>query len=248
MDLFDVVRACFRRWYVFLPLVAIVAMYSHSVYNAVTPVYYSNAVIGLAPPSARVEYVEAGVPMSRNGLLDAGGAPLLANLTVFALREPAVVERVAAQGGLGYYGAKIFQVSQTLELPLIMIEITAADPALVTKTLNLVLAEADGATRSMQQQARVPNDQMVFPFVASPPIPPMAAMPSRLQSTVSIAVAGAGLTILLSVLIDVILTRRRSRAQKQNAVLTEAAAGLGSTDRSDDAVKGDHAVPAEGAG
>ena len=80
MDLFDVVRSCARRWYVFLPLLLIVAWYSYSVYSSVKPVYYSNTVIGIVPPSTRVDNVPAGVPIPRNGLLDVGGASLIAKM------------------------------------------------------------------------------------------------------------------------------------------------------------------------
>ena len=88
MDLFDVARSCFRRWYVFLPLLLIVGWFSYSVYSSVKPVYYSNAVIGIAPPSTRVDNVAPGVPLPRNGLLDIGGASLIANMTALGLREP----------------------------------------------------------------------------------------------------------------------------------------------------------------
>ena len=54
MDLFDVVRSCIRRWYVVLPLLLIVAWYSHQIYASAKPVYYSSAVIGVAPPNTQV--------------------------------------------------------------------------------------------------------------------------------------------------------------------------------------------------
>ena len=114
MDLFDVARSCFRRWYVFLPLLLIVAWFSHSVYSSVKPVYYSNAVIGLAPPSTRVDNVAPGVPLPRNGLLDIGGAPLIANMAAVGLREPSVVDRVVAAGGLPDYVSKMFPVPATM--------------------------------------------------------------------------------------------------------------------------------------
>ena len=54
MDLFDVVRSCFRRWYVVLPLLLIAAWFAHDIYTSVKPVYYSNAVVGLAAPNIAV--------------------------------------------------------------------------------------------------------------------------------------------------------------------------------------------------
>lgn len=49
MDLFDVIRSCARRWYVLIPLLLVVGWFSYDVYSSVKPVYYSSAVIGLAP-------------------------------------------------------------------------------------------------------------------------------------------------------------------------------------------------------
>jgi hypothetical protein len=213
VDLFDVVRSCFRRWYVLLPLLAITIWYSHQAYTAVKPVYYSQAVIGLAPPSFRLDQAAtAGQPVPRNGLLDVGGAPLLANMSALGLRQPAVVNRVVAAGGLPDYTAKLFPVSATSPpIPLVMIEETAPDPAPATKTLQLVTNEMTASLETIQQQARVPADMMVESFVVSPPSEPIAAMPTRTRSTMSIFVAGLGLSVLVTVLVDVLLVRRRNR-------------------------------------
>jgi hypothetical protein len=84
-----------------------------------------------------------------------------------------------------------------------------------------VIAQAPVTLRALQQQAQVPADQMVTPFVVSPPNAPAAAMPSRTRSTVAIFAAGAGLSVLLTVLVDVLLTRfstrRKSRAEQRRA-------------------------------
>jgi hypothetical protein len=225
LDLFDVVRSCFRRWYVFLPLLLIVAWFSYSEYSSVKPVYYSQAVIGIAPPSARVDHVAPGLPLPRNGLLDIGGASLIANMAAVGLREPSVVERVVAAGGLPDYGSKMFPVAVAgQQLPLIMIEATNADPAAVSRTLELVIAQSDVSLRSLQQQARVPDDQMVAPFVVSPPSAPAGGMPARTRSTLAIFIAGLGLTTLLTVVVDVLLTRRKSRSEQRRQAQSEAAA------------------------
>jgi hypothetical protein len=223
VDLFDVVRSCFRRWYVVLPLMLIVCWFAHSVYSSVKPVYYSSALIGIAPPSTRVENTPDGVPVPRNGLLDTGGAQLIANLTALGLIDPSAVNRVVTAGGLPDYHSKMFPTSPGMQqLPLIMVEETNADPAAVTKTLELVTAQADVTLRNLQHQANVPDDQMVTSFVVSPPSSPAAAMPSRTRSTVSLLVAGLGLSILFAVVLDVVLTRmsnrRKSKAKHKQVV------------------------------
>jgi hypothetical protein len=216
MDLFDVARSCIRRWYVFLPLLAVVAGYSHSIYNSAIPVYYSQAVIGLAPPSDKIYDYEPGVPQARNGLIDIGGAQLVANLTAMGLKQPSVVDRVVAAGGLPSYDSKMFPVPGNMQqMPLIMLEITDPNQAEVSKTLDLVISQAEVTLRTLQKQAQVPDSEMVTPFVVAPATPPAAAMPSRMRSTIATFVAGAGLSILLTVLFDVFMNRRRYRAEQR---------------------------------
>src|SRR5262249_5148276 len=100
VDLFDVAGSCFRRWYVMLPVLLITFWFSYTSYKSVQPVYYSNVVIGIAPPSTRVDSTAPGAEVRRNGLLDAGGAALVANMARIGLRDPAVVSQVVAAGGL----------------------------------------------------------------------------------------------------------------------------------------------------
>jgi hypothetical protein len=204
---------------------AIVTWFSYSAYSSVTPVYYSNAVIGVAPPSTRIDNAPPGVPLPRNGLLDIGGASLIANMTTVGLKEPAVVDQVVAAGGQPDYVARMFPVEGTMpQLPLIMIESTEADPDAVTKTLELVIAQSEETLRNLQQQARVPEDQMVAPFVVSPPTTPAAGMPARTRSTIAIFAAGFGLSVVVTVLVDVLLSRRRQRIEARPQA-TSAAEG-----------------------
>jgi hypothetical protein len=215
VDLFDVARSCFRRWYVIAPLLLITAWYCYNAYTSVKPVYYSSALLGLSVPSTRLDQTEPGVPVPRNGLLDIGGASLIANIAAVGLHDTSVVQHVVAAGGLPGYTSRMYPVPLSMpQLPMIMVEVTDANPAAVTKTLELVLAEADPTLRTLQEQARVPADQMVTSFVITPPNPPAPGMPTRTRSTISIFLAGAGLSVLLTVIIDVLLIRRKSRPRK----------------------------------
>lgn len=218
MDLFDVVRSCARRWYVFVPLLAIVTWFSYSAYTSVQPVYYSNAVIGMAAPSSRIDNPPQGIPIPRNGLLDVGGASFIANMTTLGLQEAAVVDRVTAGGGVPDYSVRMFPGPANMQqLPLIMIEATNADQDAVSTTLELVVAEAESTLKTLQQQANVPDPQMVVPFVVSPPSTPAAGTPARTRSTLMIFVAGLGLTVVVTVLFDVVLSRRTRRNKDSHA-------------------------------
>jgi hypothetical protein len=216
VDLFDVVRSCFRRWYVVLPLLLITAWYAHHLYTSMKPVYYSNAVVSLAPPNSRVYQLPDGGPVPQNGLLESAGGPtMIANLVTLSLKDPSVVARVVEAGGKRDYNARMFPVpANSPELPLIMIEATEPDPTSATKTVELVEAQADPTLRTFQQQAGVPDDQMVKALVVSPPTAPLGGIPSRTRSTVAIFAAGAGLAILIGVVVDLGLIRWKARRQK----------------------------------
>jgi hypothetical protein len=215
MDLFDLVKSCIRRWYVVIPLLIVAAWYSHHVYKSVQPVYYSNAVIGVTPPNMRIDQAAAGESVPRNGLLDVGGASLIANMATLSLGDSSIRSQVAATGGASDYTVKMFPVPATMaELPMIMIEVTEPDPVIAANTVELTVAQAGPTLRTLQQQAGVPDDQMVTPFVVSPPSKPSPGMPSRTRSTVAVFVAGAGLALLAGLLVDVLLSRWSARRRR----------------------------------
>jgi len=200
----------------------IVVAYTHHVYTSVKPVYYSQAVIGLTPPNTKVVNAAQGVALPRNGLLDVGGATFIANMTAVSLRESSVVDQVVSAGGLPDYNSKMFPVPATMgQLPLVMIEATNADPAKVTKTLDLVLTQAEVILQGLQEHAQVPADQMVTPFVVSPPSNPEPGMPSRTRSTAAIFLAGTGLTVLFTVIMDILLTRFSARRTRKSGLAPE---------------------------
>jgi hypothetical protein len=131
---------------------------------------------------------------------------------------------------------------------MVMIEVTASDPVKVSKTLPLVTREADVTVREMQRRAGVPDSVMVASFVVSPPSTPAAAMPSRTRSTIVIFGAGVGLSVLLTVAVDVFLTRRKSRALERKLARADETTGTGPTKVPDDVVaRSKHTPATEGA-
>jgi hypothetical protein len=224
MDSFNLKRSCVRRWYVIVPLLLMTAWYSHHFYGTVQPVYSAKTVIGLTAPSLKVSQYAPGAKIPQNGLLDVGGADLIANQLALGLRGQSVLDRVVAAGGVPWYVVSLLPGTNE-QLPIIVIEGRASKPTQVTTTLDLLVAQSAVTLRSLQQQAHVPEDQMVIPFVVSPPKTPSAAYPTRVRWTLERFLAGVGVSILLTVLVDVLLTRRKSPAQQRKQALVEAAAG-----------------------
>jgi hypothetical protein len=224
VDLFDVVRSCIRRWYVVIPLLAVTAWISYSQYTSVKPVYYANAVVSAAPSNVQVPFSADGNPVARNGLLDVGGAELIMNLVVLGFDDPAVKAQVVAAGGMGNFSVRMFPGSPSAgtnqtQLPLIMIEATESDPASAVKTVELAAAQADSVLTGVQQQAGVPDFQMVKAIQASRP-QAVEGTPSRNKTLLVTLMIGIGLAILAGVGLDALVNRlqkwRRERRLTQS--------------------------------
>jgi hypothetical protein len=212
MDLFDVIRACIRRWYVAVPLLAVTLLYAYHTYSTVRPVFYAHAIIGVSAPNSQVPWGSGGQPIPQNGLIAAGGAPLLTQLLVFGLNSVDIINKVASAGGVPNYTVRVFPTGgdlQTAALPLIMVESTQPDSQTARKTVELVAANANPVLRQIQEQAGVPDSLMVQTIVASPPGPPRAGTPSRTRSSFAMLAAGVGVTVLTASLVDTVILRRR---------------------------------------
>jgi hypothetical protein len=210
VDLFDVVRACARRWYVFLPLLLLTTWFTYTTYSGVKPVYYTQGVVGLSPQNVR-NYGQPG-PLPVNGLMESGGPSLIANMSLFGFRDPEVVQRGIASGGTPDYQVKMFPgPGNAPPLPLITIETTQPDSDKAAKTPESVMAQADEVVKNVQRQAGVPDSQLVGTIVVSRPGRPMEGTPSRVRATASVFAGGLGLTILASVIADVLMSRGKRR-------------------------------------
>lgn len=205
----DVLRTCLRRWYITLPILAIAASYAYGSYTSVKPVYYANSVVGVAGSNEQTQFNPDGRPTARNGLLDIGGAGLIMNLVVLGFDDPEVRSRVVAGGGKGNFTVRMFPAPPAAvqaPLPLIMIEATEPDAGSAAKTVELAASQADAVLLAIQQQASVPESQMVRAIRASSP-KAVRALPSRTKSSLLILGAGAAFAILAGVVVDALITR-----------------------------------------
>ncbi|MGW5301122.1 hypothetical protein ACWEQV_23040 [Rhodococcus aetherivorans] len=225
MDLFDVAWACVRRWYVFVPLMGVTLLISYRTYTGVEPVYYSSTTLGLANASVTAQQQSGEV--RSNGLVSAGGPNLVANLLAMGLNNGAVAEQVVAAGGLPDYTAEVFSVPGG-QLPLVVISTTSPDSDAARKTIELVAAQGVPTMRALQQNAGVPEDQMLIPYATLAPGEPTAAMPSRTRSTLAIFVACAGLSVVLTLLFDLLAKRfGRKRRIRAHTAVPDSPAGNG---------------------
>lgn len=228
MDLLDVVRIFFKRWYVGLPILLIAVWFAYTSYASVQPLYYANSVVTIAPPSQRIPYSEAGKPVEVNGLLEVGGPSLLTNMAVIACNDDAVKAKVMEAGGKWGYTVKNFPspTGQT-PLPLIMVESSQADAATAKNTVELAALQIDPVLQQLQRNVGVPEAQIVRAVVVTPPVP-VKAFPSRTRSSLGLFAGGLVLSILAAVVTDLLVTRvagkmrNRRVARSGPAVSTES--------------------------
>lgn len=220
MDLFDLAKACARRWYVFVPLMLATIFVGYRAYTGVEPVYYSTTTVGLANPS--VTGVQTGSEVRENGLVSAGGAVLLSNILAMSLKDESISRQVAAAGGDPNYTASVFELGiPGQQLPLVTITATTPDPGISTKTVELVAAQAVPLLKQMQQSAGVPEDQMLISYSVVPLGDPVQATPSRTRSTVALLLACTGLSVVATALLDsLMLRRKRVRLDREGAVVS----------------------------
>lgn len=205
MDLLDVIRIFFKRWYVSVPLLLIVSWFSYYSYASVQPVYYANSVLTIAPPNQRIAFAEAGKPVEVNGLLEVGGPTLLTNMAVIACNDPAVKAKVVDGGGKWGFTVKNFPTGSTgssQSLPLIMVETTQGDEVAAQKTVTLAANQVDPVLLELQRNAGVSDGQSVRAIVVSP-AKPVRAYPSRTRAALGIFIGGLALSAVLAVVVDI---------------------------------------------
>jgi hypothetical protein len=204
-----VLRACLRRWYIALPLLAVAAWYAFSYYASVRPVYYANVAVGARGSNEPWTSVD-GRPASRNGLLDIGGADLVMNLVVLGFDDPAVRANVVAAGGKGNFTVRMFPPAPAAAtappLPIVMIEATEPDPDSAERTVQLAAAQIDPMLVKIQRQAGVSEGQMVRPLNASSP-KAVGGTPSRNKKTALLLVGGVALAIFAALSVDGLMNR-----------------------------------------
>lgn len=230
MEATDVLRACIRRWYVLLPILAITAWHAYGFYTSVKPVYYASAVVGVTGSNVQqVPYNRDGQGIPQNGLLAIGGADLIMNMAVLGFDDPAVRSRVVEGGGKGNFTVRMFPAPPSAAvqaaLPLIMIEATEPDAASAIKTVDLAANQADAVLVQIQQQAGVLDSEMVRAIKASSPRA-VEGMPSRNRSALLMIGLGTGLAVLAGVVVDVVINnlgRWRRKRHTSNVATSHSA-------------------------
>ena len=189
-----------RRWRLGLLGILGTVGLCFAVMNVVGPTYTANAYILLTPPP-----VEA----SPNPYLTLGGIQPLTDVVARAMASDTTLAQMRQSGLSGSY-----TVARDISTngPVLGVKTTATSAAAALKDLSLVVSMAGPELDQLQAAQSVPTKARVTPRVVSQDTVASASHKSQIRALVVGAVAGLLATGLGACLLDVLLLRRRDRA------------------------------------
>lgn len=226
MTFSDVLRACARRWYVLIVVLALAATGAVQASRAATPSYTVTASLVVLPSPA---LVAARLPTSGSGGLTTNpfnaqtGGSTLAAVLADALNTATVQDEVLT-GGSGRATAQ--WDNQTAQLVGLTTVSGTAEGA--TDLMTRLVDGAGAVVERVQLDAGAPADQLFTTAVGSPADYPLRDYPDRLRAVVGTALAGVVLAVLAAVLLDRLVlagarVRGRRRRRRAAAAAAEAA-------------------------
>lgn len=216
MDLLGVLRACLRRWYVFLPIVVLTAWLARDQYQQAKPQYTATASVVIAPSSELVynrgRQTDTGLVVTSpfNG---GDGPRVLAGLLARALNTTTVRQQLLPTGGAALTASRNVQEDATV----VNLQVVTADAATDAKSLEAVRAGVNDVLAKLQYDAGAPEGQLYNAVSGGPVDPPLVAYPDRVRGVVAIALAGLLLAVVLSVVAQALLTGRRRKKDAEVA-------------------------------
>ena len=213
MDLIGVLRACVRRWYVFLPIIVLTAWLGRDQYQKAEPQYTATATVVIAP-SAELVYNrgrQADTGLVVTSPFNGGDGPrVLAGLLARALNTSTVRLQLLPAGGAVVTAARNVEEDSTV----VNLQVVAADAATDAKALETVRGGANDVLAKIQYDAGAPEGQLYNAVNGGPVDPPLVAYPDRVRGVVAIALAGVLLAVVLSVLAQSLMAGRRRRRDR----------------------------------
>lgn len=243
MDLFTILGAMFRRWYITLPLLLLVLFFSYRSYAAVEPLYMSSRSIVVLPSLAEeaadpAEDAAASAAEVDNPYSGQGGSRFAVAVLTRNINSTAFEEGLGLEPGL----EQSFEASSSSQQPMIHIEATAASPEAVYDLLDRIVDDSTDVLDSFQAEAGAPEVTRYRIAPAVPAGPVEDVTPSRLRGAGAIAVLGSALTAALVVGGDALLAARLRRRQAEAE--REGVGGSGPAD--EDAVDDDASTSDDG--
>jgi hypothetical protein len=242
MDLFTILGATFRRWYVTLPVMLLAGILAYQSYQSVPAVYSSSVSVTVlapvAPPPPPPDPVTGEVvePYEANPY---SGPNLAAAVLARNLNSASFEDAL----GLDPERNQTIEADPSRNDPIIQVIATAESPQAVVAILEEVTVRAATILDAFQAEAGATDGARYNLAPAVPTDVVEDVTPSRFRTAGAIVVIGFGVAAALSTLLDMILERRRT-AQRPAATEAGPAPAPGPGDKAATAT----AAPARGPG
>ncbi len=235
MDIWRLLSAALRRWYVILVVLALSALAAWGVGSQIQPEYTAGASVLLVPPVQ----TDLGNPYSDLGTATASVPIVLGSGPV---RSEFLIQGLSADYDVG-------TISRT---PILRFTVRANDAAVAVGTADALIQRTVEELADRQDEAGVPIAAQVGLNVLEPPAGATSSSRSQLQAQVAVMGVGLVLGFLAAVFLDdlVLLWRQRQVAASERRARSARAARSrqGSARRSTAGAEPDLAPPVDAAG
>jgi capsular polysaccharide biosynthesis protein len=214
MDIWRVLSAIIRRWYIIIPLLVVTGAAAATIGHWVKPEYKTQAIINVVLGNATVQNVQAktGQLQLRNPYLSVDYA---ASILEYSLKASSTQQDLAAAGLVGAYEVKAVPRSS-----FVGIDVTANDPDLAMATAHGII---DRARRILakRQSAIDPGTPRVLIEVLDNADAVTASTKGQLQAQAGVLAVGGIVSVIVTVLAnDLLLLRRRRREREADVEAT----------------------------
>jgi len=201
MFLRDLLYSCLRRWYflVFGLVATLVATFI--AYTTIQPTYEANASAVLIPP-------KVAVMVGDNPYLYLGGLDQALGVLQVKMASPDVVEPLTEK----YHDAEVLVSKDvTTSGPIAAIKVSGPTAEQTMALLDETVALIPQTLTLLQQEQKVPAPSLITSMELSKDLEPTAVRKRQIQMTAVVFVGGSSASLLITGLLDRLLTGRKER-------------------------------------
>ncbi|MGH3870118.1 MAG: hypothetical protein ACRDSR_01165 [Pseudonocardiaceae bacterium] len=215
MDIWRLLTAIIRRWYVITPLLVSTVAAAVTIGDWVRPEYKTSAIINIVPGNVSIQ--QRAAQQSANPYLVLS---YTAGVLQYVLSSSSARQDLLTSGLTGTYQVKAIPNSS-----FIGIDVAANDPELAIATGRGVIESARQILAKRQDAVEASTTRVSIDVLddADTVLPSTSG---QLQALASVLAVGVIISIIVTVLIDDLLVLRRRRNRQTNAEVTPSSNGV----------------------
>lgn len=209
MDIWRLLIAAIRRWYIIIPLLVATAVASATVGLWVEPEYRTSAIISIVPGAAPTQ-VRGDAPTTANPYSTVSHS---AGVLQYVMNSSGVRQELLKEGLAGSY-----EITAVPRSSFLSIAVTANDPELAIATGRGVIEGARRVLKERQAASGAPVTAYASIEVLDDADSVSASRSGQLQARAALLAVGGIISVILTVLIDDLLLLRRRRQDRETDV------------------------------